>query len=398
MKFLLLVPFLLLLIVNPAFAFLSEDGTGLIKRFDVNVDGHIFEVITTSNYDREEHEFNKDEKRLTFFVNSSLENNLGEMVLPNELLGDNLTFYVNDVKSIQNVKSSEKISFITLNFTGIGNNKIDIIGTEIAETFDSQGGGCLIATATFDSEMSEQVQQLRELRDNSLLQTEYGTAFVKSFNQFYYSFSPFIADYERENVLFKEAIKITITPMLLSLSVLNYVDIDSEQTVFVMVEEFTHFRKSKPVILVAGLIWAIIGGVYASNGMPHAAEEALRHNILEYAELFLFLLVAMTYIEAMRERHVFEKLKVWLISRGFSFRQLFWLTGFLAFFISPIADNLTTALIMGAVVMAVGGGNTRFISIAFVNIVVAANAGGAFSPFGDITTLMVWQKGIVSFF
>ncbi len=231
MKFLLLVPLLLLLIVNPAFAFLSEDGTGLIKRFDVNVDGHIFEVITTSNYDIEEHEFNKDEKRLTFFVNSSLENNLGEMVLPNELLGDNLTFYVNDVKSIQNVNPSEKISFITLNFTGIGNNKIDIIGTEIAETFDSQGGGCLIATATFDSEMSEQVQQLRELRDNSLLQTEYGTAFVKSFNQFYYSFSPFIADYERENVLFKEAIKITITPMLLSLSVLNYVDIDSEQTV-----------------------------------------------------------------------------------------------------------------------------------------------------------------------
>ena len=231
MKFLLLVPFLLLLIVNPAFGLISEDGTGLIKRFDVNVDGHIFEVITTSNYDIEEHEFNKDEKRLTFFVNSSLENNLGEMVLPNELLGDNLTFYVNDVKSIQNVKSSEKISFITLNFTGIGNNKIDIIGTEIAETFDSQGGGCLIATATFDSEMSEQVQQLRELRDNSLLQTEYGTAFVKSFNQFYYSFSPFIADYERENVLFKEAIKITITPMLLSLSVLNYVDIDSEQTV-----------------------------------------------------------------------------------------------------------------------------------------------------------------------
>jgi len=231
LKFLLLAPLLLLLIVNPAFGLISEDGTGLIKRLNVNVDGHIFEVITTSNYDIEEHEFNKDEKRLTFFINSSLENNLGEMVLPNELLGDNLTFYVNDVKSIQNVKSSEKISFITLNFTGIGNNKIDIIETDIAETFDSQGGGCLIATATFDSEMSEQVQQLRELRDNSLLQTEYGTAFVKSFNQFYYSFSPLVADYERENTLFKEAIKITITPMLLSLSVLNYVDIDSEQTV-----------------------------------------------------------------------------------------------------------------------------------------------------------------------
>ena len=167
--------------------------------------------------------------------------------------------------------------------------------------------------------------------------------------------------------------------------------------ILVMVEEFTHFRKSKPVILVAGVIWALIGWVYASNGYTHEAETAIRHNILEYAELFLFLLVAMTYIEAMRERLVFEKLKVWLINKGFTFRQLFWLTGILAFFISPIADNLTTALIMGAVVLAVGAGNTRFVSISFVNIVVAANAGGAFSPFGDITTLMVWQKGIVEF-
>ena len=166
---------------------------------------------------------------------------------------------------------------------------------------------------------------------------------------------------------------------------------------FVMVEEFTHLRKSKPVILAAGIIWAIIGWVYASNGMTHAAEAAVRHNFLEFAELFLFLLVAMTYIESMRERLVFDKLKVWLISRGFSYRQLFWLTGILAFFMSPIADNLTTALVMGAVVMAVGAGNARFISIGFVNIVVAANAGGAFSPFGDITTLMVWQKGLVDF-
>jgi len=166
---------------------------------------------------------------------------------------------------------------------------------------------------------------------------------------------------------------------------------------FVMVEEFTHLRKSKPVILAAGIIWAIIGWVYASNGLTHAAESAVRHNFLEFAELFLFLLVAMTYIESMRERLVFDKLKVWLISRGFSYRQLFWLTGILAFFMSPIADNLTTALVMGAVVMAVGAGNARFISIGFVNIVVAANAGGAFSPFGDITTLMVWQKGLVDF-
>ncbi len=167
--------------------------------------------------------------------------------------------------------------------------------------------------------------------------------------------------------------------------------------IFVMIEEFTYFRKSKPVILVAGVIWGLIGWIYASQGLPDFAGVALRHYILEYSELFLFLLVAMTYIEAMRERQIFEALKVWLVNKGLTFRQLFWLTGFLAFFISPIADNLTTALIMGAVVLAVGAGNPRFVSIAFINIVVAANAGGAFSPFGDITTLMVWQNGIVEF-
>ncbi len=165
----------------------------------------------------------------------------------------------------------------------------------------------------------------------------------------------------------------------------------------VMAEEFTHLRKSKPVIIAAGIIWAMIGVVYANHGMPHAAEQAVRHNLLEYAELMLFLLVAMTYINAMEERRVFDALRSWLIRKGFGFRKLFWLTGILAFFISPVADNLTTALLMCAVVLAVGGSSTRFVTIACVNIVVAANAGGAFSPFGDITTLMVWQKGIVDF-
>ncbi|MCF8056321.1 MAG: sodium:proton antiporter NhaD [Desulfocapsa sp.] len=166
---------------------------------------------------------------------------------------------------------------------------------------------------------------------------------------------------------------------------------------FVMAEEYTHMRKSKPVLLAAGLIWGIVAWVYASNGFTHAAEIAVRHNILEYAELFLFLLVAMTYINAMEERQVFEALRVRLVCAGFSLRKIFWLTGVLAFFISPVADNLTTALLMCAVVMAIGKDNVKFISLACINIVVAANAGGAFSPFGDITTLMVWQKGIVDF-
>ncbi len=166
---------------------------------------------------------------------------------------------------------------------------------------------------------------------------------------------------------------------------------------FVMAEEFTHLRKSKPVILAAGIIWALIGWLYVSHGMTTQAEHAVRHNLLEYAELMLFLLVAMTYINAMDERGIFDALRAWLIRSGFGFRSLFWITGILAFFISPIADNLTTALLMCAVVMAVGGDNKRFVSLGCINIVVAANAGGAFSPFGDITTLMVWQKGQVEF-
>jgi len=96
------------------------------------------------------------------------------------------------------------------------------------KTVSSLGGGCLIATATYGSELAPQVQQLRELRDNSLLNTESGSTFMESFNDFYYSFSPIIADYERENLVFKEMVKIVITPMITSLSILNYVDMDSE--------------------------------------------------------------------------------------------------------------------------------------------------------------------------
>lgn len=164
----------------------------------------------------------------------------------------------------------------------------------------------------------------------------------------------------------------------------------------VMAEEFTQLRKSKPVMLAAGIIWALIAWYYQSHEMPHIVEAALRHNLEEYAELMLFLIVAMTYINAMDERNVFEALRSWLIRKGFGYRTLFWVTGVLAFFISAVADNLTTALLMGAVVMAVGQGNRRFVVLGCINLVIAANAGGAFSPFGDITTLMVWQKNIMA--
>ena len=167
----------------------------------------------------------------------------------------------------------------------------------------------------------------------------------------------------------------------------------------VMAEEFIHLRKSKPVVISAAIIWAIIAFYFAGDkSYTKEIEHALEHNILEFAELFLFLLVAMTYINALEERKVFDVVRFQLTSRGYSFRQLFVFTGIITFFLSPIADNLTTALVMCSVLLACGKGNAKFISIGCINIVIAANAGGAYSPFGDITTLMVWQAGIIDFF
>ncbi|MDA0149084.1 sodium:proton antiporter NhaD [Vibrio sp. LaRot3] len=188
-------------------------------------------------------------------------------------------------------------------------------------------------------------------------------------------------------------------PLDLTQSTIGYVAIVIFAIAYtlVMLEEYLQLRKSKPVLLAAGLIWAMLGYVYSQQGHIEVAHAALEHNLLEYAELLLFLLVAMTYINAMEERRLFDALQAWMVGKGFNFRALFWLTGILSFFISPIADNLTTALLMCAVVMKVAGDNKRFINLACINIVVAANAGGAFSPFGDITTLMVWQAGHVSF-
>ena len=165
----------------------------------------------------------------------------------------------------------------------------------------------------------------------------------------------------------------------------------------VILEEKIHLKKSIPVIFAASLIWIIIGVEYIRQGQMELVKEAIELAFVEYGELFFFLLVAMTYINAMIERGVFSQMRLWLVSKGFSYRQLFWFTGLLAFFISPVADNLTTALLMCSVVLAVGENNPRFVSLSCINIVVAANAGGAFSPFGDITTLMVWQQEVLTF-
>ncbi|MCB1531720.1 MAG: sodium:proton antiporter NhaD [Alphaproteobacteria bacterium] len=169
--------------------------------------------------------------------------------------------------------------------------------------------------------------------------------------------------------------------------------------VAVLFEEKIHLSKSKPVMLGAGLIWIIIGIIAPKHGIHHdELREAVFHGLIEYSSLLLFLLAAMTYITAMQDRNVFAALRGKLVQAGMNMRQLFWATGAIAFCLSPIADNLTTALVIGAVIMAMGKSDKKFIALACVNVVNAANAGGAFSPFGDITTLMVWQAKKVTFF
>ncbi|MEC4848849.1 MAG: CFI-box-CTERM domain-containing protein [Nitrosarchaeum sp.] len=230
---------LLLLVITPAFAQLS-DRTGLVNRLEVKTGGHFFEVQTVSNFDISNYEFDDEQKRLTLYVTSGLENNLSELYIPQSLLSGNFTFYINGEEYHPNVKINDQISFITLNFTGSGDSKIEIIGTDylrgLNQTMPDEpskeidnGGGCLIATAAYGSELAPQIQQLREIRDNQLLKTESGKLFMNSFNDVYYSFSPVIADYERENPIFKELVKIVITPMISSLSILSLSD-DSEIT------------------------------------------------------------------------------------------------------------------------------------------------------------------------
>jgi Na+/H+ antiporter NhaD/arsenite permease-like protein len=167
--------------------------------------------------------------------------------------------------------------------------------------------------------------------------------------------------------------------------------------VLVLFGERLGLAKSKPVIIAAGLIWALVAIAGTERGAPEAAAIALRHNLLDFAEVFLFVLAAMTYVNTLEAIGVFGRLRHWLVSRGLSLRGMFWVTGAMAFFTSPVADNLTTALFTSAAVLAIGARHRALIVPGCINVVVAANAGGAFSPFGDITTLMVWQKGVVPF-
>jgi len=162
--------------------------------------------------------------------------------------------------------------------------------------------------------------------------------------------------------------------------------------VLVIFEEMIELKKSKPVLLAAGIIWFL--AAYASG---HNIEQAAALAIESYAELLLFLLVSFTYVNVLEERNAFSALQNWLTARGFTYRQLFWILGTFSFCLSIVLANMTTALVIGAVALGLGRGNAKFITLSCINIVVAANAGGAFCPFGDVTSLMLWQAEVLPF-
>ena len=197
---------------------------GFVNKYMIDINGKNFEVTFTANFEVSSHTFSTDDKMLQFNVNAIHEKeNVAEIIIPRDLFDSELTVLLNGKEISAAVNETERSSIISLVFDGKGDYTIGIT------TMDKyNGGGCLIATASFDSELAPQVQLLREIRDNTILQTKSGSAFMTGFNQLYYSFSPTIADYERDNIIFKEAVKLTLIPLLTSLTLLQYADIDSE--------------------------------------------------------------------------------------------------------------------------------------------------------------------------
>ena len=204
---------------------------GFVNKYMISTDGLNFEITFTTNFLVSSHTFSTNDKILQFNIETGLEEeNVGEIIIPRDLIDGEFTILLDGEEISANVNKTEKSSVVSIEFDGKGEHTLDIIATKYLgiELEKSNGGGCLIATASFGSEMAPQVQKLRELRDNTVLQTESGSAFMMGFNHFYYSFSPAVADYERENPVFREAVKLTLTPLLTSLTLLQYADIDYE--------------------------------------------------------------------------------------------------------------------------------------------------------------------------
>lgn len=199
-----------------------------------------------------------------------------------------------------------------------------------------------------------------------------------------------------------EASEVLSAPKSLSLThhIIGYLSVAVTVLAYIaaMSEEVIQLRKSKPMVLSSALVWFAICIYYSLHGEAKVAAVAFESNLLAYIELFLFILVSMTYLNAMEERGVFDGLRIWLLSRQYSYRQLFWITGVLAFLLSTVISGMAVGLLIGAIAAAVGKKNKEFIGLACVNIVVATNAGGSISPLGGISTLFVWQHKILHFY
>ena len=232
--FLFLIFILSTVIILPAYSVdLSEfENVGLKNKYIIIFDGNEFEIEIVANFQVVSHAFSETDKSLTFNIETGRDiGNEAEIYVPRGIFVDSPIVLLDRLPVSPIINKNDNTFYIGMTIEGKGEHVIEIIDAKNIDTESLEapnGGGCLIATAAFGSEMAPQVQLLREIRDNTVLQTESGTLFMTSFNQFYYSFSPVIADYERENYIFKEAVKLALTPLLTSLALLHYADIDSE--------------------------------------------------------------------------------------------------------------------------------------------------------------------------
>jgi len=231
---LFLILILSIVIILPVYGLdLSElENVGLKNKYIIFFDGNEFEIEIVANFQVVSHAFSETDKSLTFNIETGRDiGNEAEIYVPRGIFVDSPIVLLDRLPVSPIINKNDNTFYIGMTIEEKGEHVIEIIDAKNIDTESLEapnGGGCLIATAAFGSEMAPQVQLLREIRDNTVLQTESGTLFMTSFNQLYYSFSPVIADYERENYIFKEAVKLALTPLLTSLALLHYADIDSE--------------------------------------------------------------------------------------------------------------------------------------------------------------------------
>ena len=287
---------------------LLSDSTGLVNRIEIAAaGGQTFEVVITSNFDIAGYEFAAADKKLVLQTGAVLSESIAEIVMPAGLLSGHLGASVDGLPVDTQVRSTDTISLLVLVFEGGGSDgkdgadrtgrTIEITGTKtsVSETAgvlppDGQGGGngggstgdvshdngggCLVATAAFGSELDHRVQLLREVRDSKVSSTESGRAFMDAFNSAYYSFSPHVADYMRENPPLMGAVRVLLTPMLLSLEIMSHAEAGSEVQVLAY--------GSLLILLNIGIYAAVPAVVLArvqscwSSRTSHAAAPAVR--------------------------------------------------------------------------------------------------------------------------